>query len=111
MNNINLNILEKLISHDFEIINYFQSDITKYKLLILVFKNYYNKNYQTIEGVVNKLPKDISSRSHKLNCIADLTDRGYLIKEPKNSDLRKKYLKPSDDLIKEFNQYIQMIGY
>ena len=105
----NFNILEKLVSHNLEIIKYFQSDITKYKILILVFKNYYNKDFQTIENVIDELPKDISSRAHKLNCIADLTNKGYLIKESLNSDLRKKNLKPSEELVKEFAEYIKII--
>tara|TARA_B100000768_G_scaffold176312_1_gene188884 strand:+ start:268 stop:600 length:333 start_codon:yes stop_codon:yes gene_type:complete len=104
------NILEKLISHNLAIIEYFQTDITKYKLLILVFKNYYNKNSQTIEDTINELPKNISSRAHKLNCITDLTFKGYLIKETINSDLRKKCLIPSESLIKEFNEYIKIVN-
>ena len=106
----NFDILEKLISHNLEIIKYFQTDITKYKLLILIFKNYFNKNSQTIEDTINELPKDISSRAHKLNCITDLTFKGYLIKETINSDLRKKCLIPSEDLIKEFNAYIKIVS-
>ena len=106
----NFNTLEKLSSHNLEIIKYFQTDITKYKLLLLVFKNYYDKNFQTIEDVINELPKDISSRANKLNCITDLTFKGYLIKETINSDLRKKCLRPSEKLIKEFNVYVKMVG-
>lgn len=106
----NFNILDELISHDLEIIKYFQSDITKYKLLILVFKNYYDQGFQTIEDIIEKLPRDISSRAHKLSCITDLTVKGYLIKEPLNSDLRKKCLKPSKNLIEEFDKYIKIVG-
>ena len=52
------------------------------------------------------LPKDISSRAHQLNCVTDATVKGYLIKEISQSDMRKKYLKPSKKLIIEFEEYL-----
>jgi|TARA_B110000196_G_C20888175_1_gene540002 hypothetical protein len=107
---INFNILERLNKHDLNLINYFQSDITKYKLLILIFKNYYEDDFKTIEEIIDLLPKEISSRAHKLNCITNATLKNYLIKESLNSDLRKKYLKPSQKLIEEFEEYMSIIG-
>lgn len=110
MKKINFNILERLNKHDLNLINYFQSDITKYKLLILIFKNYYEDDFKTIEEIIDLLPKEISSRAHKLNCITNATLKNYLIKESLNSDLRKKYLKPSQKLIEEFEEYMSIIG-
>ena len=86
-------------------ISYFHSDITKYKWLIIVIKNYFKGDLITIEETVNLLPQKISSRAHKLNCITDATIRNYFIKEIKTSDQRIKYLKPSDELVEEFKEY------
>jgi|TARA_B110000037_G_scaffold216332_1_gene275182 hypothetical protein len=105
----NFDTIEKLVTHDFALINYFQTDITKYKLLILIFKNYYEDNFKTIEEIVDLLPKEMSSRAHKLNCITDATVKTYLVKESLNSDMRKKYLKPSTKLIEEFEKYMSIM--
>ena len=51
----------------------------------------------------------MSSRAHKLNCITDATVKTYLVKESLNSDMRKKYLKPSTKLIEEFEKYMSIM--
>ena len=104
-----LKLINKLFNHNFKKISYFQSDITKFKIFLLVIKNYNDNKLQTIEELVDEIPKSISSRAHKLNCITEATKNNYFIKEVSNSDQRKKYLKPSQDLIKEFEQYLKLI--
>ena len=103
-----IKLLNELIDHNLKVINFFQSDLTKYKILIIVMKNYYQNKLQTIEKIIDDLPKDISSRAHKLNCISDATIKNYLIKESSKSDMRKKYLKPSENLIVEFEKYLKI---
>ena len=102
-------IIEKLYNHSFKKISYFQNDITKFKIFLLVIKNYNDNKLQTIEELIDEIPKSISSRAHKLNCITEATKNNYFIKEVSNSDQRKKYLKPSQDLIKEFEEYLKLI--
>ena len=104
-----LNQLEKLFNHNLKIISYFQNDITKFKILLAVMKNYNEDKLQTIEELVDELPKSISSRAHKLNCITDATKKNYLLKETSKSDQRKKYLKPSQELLDEFNQFLKIL--
>ena len=104
-----LNQLEKLFNHNLKIISYFQNDITKFKILLAVMKNYNEDKLQTIEELIDELPKPISSRAHKLNCITDATKKNYLIKETSKSDQRKKYLKPSQELLEEFNQFLKIL--
>ena len=70
--------------------------------------SYYNDENKTIEKIINTLPKDISSRAHQLNCITDAAAKGYLVKETSQSDLRKKYLKASENLIIEFEKYLKI---
>lgn len=105
----NFIILEKLITHDLKLIEYFQADVTKYKLLIIIFQSYYQNDFKTIEEILELIPNKISSRAHKLNCITDATKKNYLLKESLNSDMRKKYLKPSTKLIAEFEEYMLLI--
>jgi len=105
-----LNQLEKLFNHNLKIISYFQNDITKFKILLAVMKNYNEDKLQTIEELIDELPKSISSRAHKLNCITDATKKNYLVKETSKSDQRKKYLKPSQELLDEFNQFLKILN-
>ena len=102
-------IIEKLYDNSFEQISYFQNDITKFKILLLVIKNHQQNINQTIEELVDELPKTISSRAHKLNCITEATQNNYFIKETSKSDQRKKYLKPSQELLDEFDQFLKIL--
>ena len=105
-----LKIIEKLYNHSFNKVFYFQNDITKFKILLAVMKNYNQEKLQTIEELIDELPKPISSRAHKLNCITDATKKNYLVKETSKSDQRKKYLKPSQELLEEFNQFLKILN-
>jgi hypothetical protein len=107
---IDIEQIEKIFNHNFKIISYFQSDITKFRVFLLVIKNYQENINQTIEELIDELPKKISSRAHKLNCITDATKKNYLIKETAKSDQRKKYLKPSQELLEEFNQFLKILN-
>tara|TARA_Y100000746_G_C15160237_1_gene308830 strand:+ start:67 stop:402 length:336 start_codon:yes stop_codon:yes gene_type:complete len=105
-----LEIIEKLYNHSFKQISYFQTDITKFKIFLLVIKNHQLNNNQTIEELIDQLPKNISSRAHKLNCITDAAKKNYLVKETSKSDQRKKYLKPSQELLDELNQFLKILN-
>ena len=88
-------LIEKLLNNYWKILNFFQGDLTKYKILLMVMTSHYQKKDQTIEKIIEDLPKNISSRAHQLNCITDGTAKGYLIKETSKADMRKKYLRPT----------------
>ena len=105
-----LKIIEKLYNHSFKKISYFQNDITKFKIFLLVIKNHQQSIDQTIEELVDELPKTISSRAHKLNCITEATKNNYFIKETSKSDQRKKYLKPSQELLDELNKFLKILN-
>ena len=57
---------------------------------------------------MNELPKDISSRTHQLNFLKAASLKGYIIKETSKSDNRKKYLKPSLNLIRDFKKHTHL---
>ena len=103
-----IELIEKLISHNLKMINFFQTDLTKYKILLMVMMGHYKDQKKTIEKIIDNLPSAISSRAHKLNCITEASARGYLIKEHSKTDLRKKNLIPSNDLVKEFEEYLKI---
>ena len=105
-----IQLLKKLLIHDLKLINFFQNDLTKYKILLVVMISHYQEENQTIEKIIDSLPKDISSRAHQLNCITDATAKGYFLKEISKSDMRKKYLKPSENLIIEFEKYLKSLS-
>ena len=105
-----LEIIEKLYNHSFKQISYFQNDITKFKIFLLVIKNNQLNINQTIEELIDELPKTISSRAHKLNCITDATKKNYLVKETSKSDQRKKYLKPGQELLDELNEFLKILN-
>jgi hypothetical protein len=106
---IALEQIEKIFNHKFKMISYFQRDVTKFKILLIVMKNYNEDKLQTIESIIEEIPKSTSSRAHKLNSITEATNLNYLIKETSNSDQRKKYLKPSQALKEEFVKYLDTI--
>ena len=106
----NIELIERLISHKLKIINFFQTDLTKYKILLMVMMGHYKSQKTTIEKIIEDLPLTISSRAHKLNCITEATARGYLIKELSKTDLRKKNLIPSQDLKEEFEEYLGILS-
>ena len=103
-------IIEKLYNHSFKQISYFQNDITKFRIFLLVIKNHQLNINQTIEELIDELPKTISSRAHKLNCITDATKKNYLVKETSKSDQRKKYLKPGQELLDELNEFLKILN-
>ena len=108
--NSKFEIIEKLYNHSFKQISYFQNDITKFKIFLMVVKNYRENNNQTIEELIDELPKNIASRAHKLNCITEASKKNYLVKETSKSDQRKKYLKPSQELLDELNEFLKILN-
>jgi hypothetical protein len=109
LNKDSLNQLEKLFNHNLKTIFYFQRDLTKFKILLAVMKNFNEDKLQTIEELIEDIPKSISSRAHKLNSITEATNLNYLIKETSNSDQRKKHLKPSKLLVDEFEKFLEEV--
>ena len=109
LNKDSLNQLEKLFNHNLKTISYFQRDLTKFKILLAVMRNFNEDKLQTIENLIEDIPKSISSRAHKLNSITEATNLNYLIKETSNSDQRKKYLKPSKLLVDEFEKFLEEV--
>jgi uncharacterized protein YtpQ (UPF0354 family) len=109
LNKDSLNQLEKLFNHNLKTISYFQRDLTKFKILLAVMKNFNEDKLQTIEELIEDIPKSISSRAHKLNSITEATNLNYLIKETSNSDQRKKHLKPSKLLVDEFKKFLEEV--
>ena len=105
-----IDLIKKLLNNNLKMISFFQADLTKYKILLMVMLSHYSGQQATIEKIIEDLPLIISSRAHKLNCISDATARGYLIKELSKSDLRKKNLIPSQDLINEFEEYLKILS-
>ena len=105
-----IELIDKLLNKNLKLINFFQNDLTKYKILLMVMRGFYKNQEVTIEKVIEDLPLAISSRAHKLNSITDATARGYLIKEPSKTDLRKKNLIPSENLTKEFDEYLKTLS-
>ena len=73
-------VIEDLLNYNKKIISFFQTDLTKFKILLMTMKSYYQNDNQTIEKIIESLPKDISSRAHQLNCMTDSTAKGNLIK-------------------------------
>ena len=103
-------VIENLLNYNKKIISFFQTDLTKYKILLMIMMGHYKDQETTIEKIIEDLPLTISSRAHKLNCITEATARGYLIKELSKTDLRKKNLLPSNDLVEEFEEYLKILS-
>lgn len=101
--------LNKIFNHEFNIISFFQNDSAKFKIFLEVMINYFEDKKISIEQIIERIPSGVASRAHKLNIITDATRRGYFMKITAPWDERKKIISPSDQLLKEFDNFLKKI--
>ena len=105
-----IKFLDKLSLSDMPSVRFFQTDATRYAILLIIFEKFYKKELISIEGIIEKLPKNISSRAHQLSFLKSADLKGYLIKEISKSDNRIKYLKPSLNLARDFKTHTDLFN-
>ena len=86
---------------------FFRKSPSHYHMMLLVMNAHkYNENL-TVEELKTKLFK--TSRPKSALIINEACEKGFFFLEKTSNDQRKKYIKPSDSFIKEFNQYLDTL--
>ena len=76
-------------------------------MMLLVMTAYKLKENLSVEELKTKLFK--TSRPKSALIINEACEKGFFFLEKTSNDQRKKYIKPSDSFIKEFNQYLDTL--
>ena len=105
---ISLDTFNMLINHEFPMIRYFQTSLARYLILMKIMECYFAKQGITQEALVMSIPAHICSRSNSLNILKNITERNYITKEKNKKDSRAITIIPSDSLVKEFEQWLDM---
>jgi len=105
---ISINTFNMLINHELPMIRYFQTSLARYLILLKILECYFAKQGITQEALVISIPAHISSRSNSLNILKNITERNYITKEKNKKDSRAITIMPSNVLVKEFEQWIDM---
>ncbi len=86
---------------------FFRKSPSHYHMMLLVMNAFkYNENL-TVEELKTKLFK--TSRPKSALMINEACERGFFFLEKTPDDQRKKFIKPSKDFIKEFEDYLKRL--
>ena len=86
---------------------FFRKSPSHYHMMLLVMTAYKLKENLSVEELKTKLFK--TSRPKSALIINEACEKGFFFLEKTSNDQRKKYIKPSDSFIKEFNQYLDTL--
>ena len=93
----------------FKEVNYCRADLTRHLMLLKAMECDLGNHPLRFEDLVDAIPANVCSRSHKVNCINDLCDRGIFERTENLQDKRSKIIKPSkktnDQYLRLFNLY------
>ena len=93
----------------FKEVNYCRADLTRHLMLLKAMEYDLGKRLLRFEDLVDSIPVNVCSRSHKVNCINDLCERGIFERAENPEDKRSTIIKPSkktnDQYLKLFNLY------
>ena len=86
---------------------FFRKSPSHYHMMLLVMNAFkYNENL-TVEELKTKLFK--TSRPKSALMINEACERGFFFLEKTSNDQRKKFIKPSKDFVKEFEDYLKRL--
>ena len=86
---------------------FFRKSPSHYHMMLLVMHAFKYKQKLTVEELKTRLFK--TSRPKSALMINEACEKGFFFLEKKSGDQRKKYIKPSDSFIGEFNQYLETL--
>ena len=87
---------------------FFRKSPSHYHMMLLVMNAYkYNENL-TVEELKTKLFK--TSRPKSALMINEACEKGFFFLEKTSDDQRKKFIKPSKDFVKEFEDYLKRLS-
>ena len=88
----------------YQTVKFFRKDIISYWIWFSVLEKYYNNN-NNIESIIQNIPGELGSRPTLFKIIDTAVAKKYFIKELDKEDKRKFNLIPSQQTIKEFEEW------
>jgi len=95
----------KLNLNKYQTVKFFRKDIVSYWIWFEVLDKYYNNNNSNIESIIQNIPNELASRPTLFKIIDTAVAKKYFIKELDKEDKRKFNLIPSQQTIKEFEEW------
>ena len=86
---------------------FFRKSPSHYHMMLLVMSAYKLKQNLSVEELKTKLFK--TSRPKSALIINEACEKGFFYLEKTSSDQRKKFIKPSESFIDEFNSYLDTL--
>tara|TARA_Y100001970_G_scaffold246957_1_gene315304 strand:- start:309 stop:659 length:351 start_codon:yes stop_codon:yes gene_type:complete len=86
---------------------FFRKSPSHYHMMLLVMSAYKLNQNLSVEELKTKLFK--TSRPKSALIINEACEKGFFYLEKTSNDQRKKFIKPSDSFIKEFNEYLDTL--
>ena len=103
------NLFYTYTNDKFKEVNYCRADLTRHLMLLKAMECDLGNRPLRFEDLVDAIPANVCSRSHKVNCINDLCDRGIFERTENLQDKRSTIIKPSkktnDQYLRLFNLY------
>ena len=97
----------KLNLNKYQTVKFFRKDIISYWIWFEVLEKYYNNN-NNIESIIRNIPGELGSRPTLFKVIDTAVAKKYFIKELDKEDKRKFNLIPSEQTIKEFEEWAKI---
>ena len=95
----------KLNLNKFPSVKFFRKNMASYWIWFSVLEQHYNNNNNNIESVIQDIPKELGTRPSLFKIIDTAVAKKYFIKELDKEDKRKFNLIPSQQTIKEFEEW------
>jgi len=100
---------EKQISKAHNVSNYFfRKTPSHYHMMLVVMTAYYKQQNLTVEALKTKLFK--TSRPKSSSMINEACKAGFFYLEKESLDKRRKYIKPTQRFIREYDTYLTSIN-
>ena len=87
---------------------FFRKSPSHYHMMLLVMSSYKLNQNLSVEELKTKLFK--TSRPKSALIINEACEKGFFFLEKTSNDQRKKFIKPSQSFIKEFNNYLETLN-
>jgi len=93
-------LFETYTDKSYKDINYFRSDLTRHLIVLKCIEYFSGKKELTFEKLIDYIPSQNGSRSHKINCVNELCERGILQRIENLNDKRSIIVKPTAHILK-----------
>jgi len=95
-------LFEAYIDDNYKEVNYCKSDLTRHLILLKTVEYCTGGRELTFEHLVDFIPAKIASRSHKINCINELCEKGILERKENTHDKRSTIIAPTQKILDQY---------